>query len=438
MPKNYKFHNDDNSEESCYESDGGTEYHPETKIGSGTYALARKFQSADAQRTRAVLKPKKQDNVNFKEVKKKYTFFKTIYPTQNITLVEQKDTYRLILPYIVGTPYEKLNFTNEKQQIKLFISAIKALKNCHKKGFIVLDLKEDNIHFDSSSGNSYLLDGGISVKENKLLDPDIFFVDNKKDLRLNKKKYKQIAPECWSATPIPAKKSMDVYSLGSMMKSVLKPPFPDINRLIQSCLALRPEKRPTLHKLEKQLRNLLLPRNQVTDAPFEEHSSSEKTNYVYSLEILADQNIVPTKRQYMRIRRNNKIQKAIVDFNNACAHLHENHNIINTIYFNIYKKETLSLMLRGPIEFKKEYPSIEKRAINLINTPFVTNFIQIQANEILTTLNSFKTEQPTTPPLYQSRSSILLFKDTKKIPDNDEENNQFESKIADMSRSPKR
>lgn len=32
MPKNYKFHDDDNSEESCYESEGETEYYPEKTL----------------------------------------------------------------------------------------------------------------------------------------------------------------------------------------------------------------------------------------------------------------------------------------------------------------------------------------------------------------------------------------------------------------------
>ncbi|HHF7382193.1 TPA: hypothetical protein ACPSKF_002716, partial [Legionella anisa] len=72
MPKNYKFHDDNNSEESCYESEGETEYYPEKTIGSGTYARARKFQSADGQRSRAVLKPMDQDDIDFKEVYNKY------------------------------------------------------------------------------------------------------------------------------------------------------------------------------------------------------------------------------------------------------------------------------------------------------------------------------------------------------------------------------
>ncbi|WP_058457910.1 protein kinase domain-containing protein [Legionella bozemanae] len=417
MPKNYKFHDDDNSEESCYESEGETEYYPEKNIGSGTYAKARKFQSADGQRSCAVLKPRDQDDIGFKEVYNKYQFFKTLYPTQNIELIEQENTYRLVLPYIVGIPYEKLHFTNQMQQIKLFISAIEALKDCHNKGYIVLDLKADNIHYDINSGKSYLLDGGISVKKDELLDPDIFAVDSNEDRMSKKKKYTQIAPECWSKTPISAQKSMDVYALGSMMQSVLKPSS-DINRLIQLCLAPKPEHRPTLHTLEKQLRKLLLrPRNQQNPSPAK-YSSNAKSNYAYSLKILAEQGIVPTKRQYKRLRRNNKIPKAIVDFNNACAQIHEHHNTIKNIYFNIYKRETLTLMLRGAVEFKKEYPTIEKRALIFINTQLFKKFTETQAVKILTTLNSSQAELATTLTVSKSRNSI--FNAPKKIPENDE------------------
>ncbi|WP_454785496.1 protein kinase domain-containing protein [Legionella sp. WA2024007413] len=392
MPKNYKFHDDDTSEESCYESDGETKYYPQKNIGSGTYARARKFQSTDGQRSLAVLKPVDKDDIDFIEAYNKYTFFKTLYPKQNNALIERDDTYRLVLPYIVGVPYEKLHLTNERQQIKLFLSAIEALKDCHNKGYIVLDLKADNIHFDKNSGKSYLLDGGISVKKGMPLNPDIFCVTTNEERILNKKKYTQIAPECWSQKPITAQKSMDVYALGAMMQSILKPSV-DLNRLIQLCLVHQPEHRPTLRTLEKHLRQLLVqPRNHPRDASPKRHSSNVLSNYTHAMKILAEQSIVPTKKQYKRLRENNKIPKAIVEFNNACALIQESQNTIKNLYFSTYKRETLTLMLRGPIEFKKEYPQIEKRAMVFINTQLFRRFTQTQAIKILTTLDNSKTQ----------------------------------------------
>ncbi|PWY57682.1 hypothetical protein DGG96_00890 [Legionella qingyii] len=421
MPKNYKFHDDDNSEESCYESEGETQYYPEKSIGSGTYAKARKFKSAEGHSSLVVLKPKNKDDIDFIEVYNKYKFFKTLYPKQNIELIEREDTYRLVLPYIVGVPYEALRLTNKRQQIKLFISAIEALKDCHNKGYIVLDLKADNIHYDINSGKSYLLDGGISVKKDRLLNPDIFVVNTNEELIAKRKKYTQIAPECWSQTPISAQKSMDVYALGSMMRSVLKPSA-DINRLIQLCLAPKPEHRPTLRTLEKHLRQLLLHRgNQPPNAPPKKYSGSEQINYAYALKILTEQSIVPTKKQYKRLRKNNKIPKAIVDFNHACVQIYESHNTIKKIYFSIYKRETLNLMLRGAIEFKKEYPLVEKRAMVFINTQLFKEFAQIRAANIFTTLDSSKTELPTRLTLSKPRNSI--FQAPKKRPEHDEAKN---------------
>ncbi|WP_454783344.1 protein kinase domain-containing protein [Legionella sp. WA2022007384] len=418
MPKNYKFHDDNASEDSCYESDGETEYYPQKKIGSGTYAKARKFQSVDGQRSIAVLMPADSDDVDFIEAYNKYKFFKTLYPKQTSELIEREDTYRLVLPYIDGIPYEELHFTNERQQIKLFISAIEALKDCHDKGYIVLDLKADNILYNKDSGKSYLLDGGISVKKGMLLDPDIFFVKTQEALISNKTTYTQIAPECWSQKPITAQKSMDVYALGVMMQSILKPSAA-LNRLIQLCLSLKPEHRPTLGTLEKHLRQLLVhPRNQPQKAPPKKYSNNEQSNYANALKILAEQGIVLTKRQYKRLRENNKIPNAIVDFNNECVLIQESQNTIKNLYFSTYKRETLTLMLRGPIEFKKEYPLIEKRAMIFINTQLFRRFTQTQTIKILTTLSDSKTELVAPFTLHKPRNSI--FEAPKKGAEHDE------------------
>jgi serine/threonine protein kinase len=255
--------------QSEYESDGKTIYRPKPSratLGTGHYARARLFESAAGKHI-VVLDPKADTFEAFdtKELKAKYTFFKAIYPEQPVRLIKTTEnasyqTYRLMLPKIPGITYINLNLRSTEEKINLFISAIQALKDAHDKGKVIVDLQGENIFYDIAHNKSYLIDGGLSTDKNTgYLRSDIFCSRSRAKLAYNKRTFIQIAPECWSPSAQLSNTSMDVYSLGILMKRTLRRPPTEVAALIKACLNIKPERRPTLDDLDQQLRALLEP-----------------------------------------------------------------------------------------------------------------------------------------------------------------------------------
>lgn len=248
-----KKNSEDSGYESGYESDGETEYMPVKTLGEGGYAKARLFKSI-SNKAVAVLNPVKIPG-DIGEATVKHRFFKTVYSDKQSHLFPMGTDYRLVVPYIQFVPYENLIIDTPELQKTLFYSAIQALKDCHDKGMIVLDLKTDNIYCDSSTQKSYLIDGGLSVPTGTTIDPFAFQKSNQETVEKYKEKYWHIPPECWSVKPtaILATPQMDIYCLGVLMSDLLKDPSSEIQSLIESCLEKDPKKRPTLMELKNSL-----------------------------------------------------------------------------------------------------------------------------------------------------------------------------------------
>lgn len=260
MPRIYKFE-EDTGFESGYESDSGTEYFPAQDLGMGSFARAREFTSAlpgNNKKSKVVLSPVDPDDVSYAEVNRKYSFFSTLYSEQSVQLIKKNDTYRLILPLIPGEEYKKLDLSapTSAQCIWLFILAIEALQECHSKGFVVIDLKENNILYHSSEEKSYLIDGGLATKHDAKI-PSLFVCDDNARVHLSRNKYKHIAPECWSTRREKADYPMDIYSLGSMMERLIKKPSDRLRSLINQCKSIEPNARPSLTDLKHVLYELM-------------------------------------------------------------------------------------------------------------------------------------------------------------------------------------
>ncbi len=262
MPK-YKFRDvsgiiDNDSE---YESDVSDEeieqpiiYRPVACYPSGQHARVRRFASIDQKNERVVVSPLSAASFDKVEVCAKRDFFKALYPDRKVKLIPLSHTYRLILPVIPGVPYAKLLLTDALYTAKLFLSAIKSLQDAHKKGVIVIDLKEDNIHYDIDSQSSFLVDGGLSSKiEAHCIDSGIFCCANQDEVNKNRKEYFHIAPECWSVSKVAPSESMDIYSLGIMMLRKIKDVDSLFMPLLEACLNEVPEERPSLNDLALQL-----------------------------------------------------------------------------------------------------------------------------------------------------------------------------------------
>lgn len=243
--------------DSGYESDGQTVYRPKKKIGQGNYSRARLFESRNRDRVKVVLDPVTSEGFKELEIRAKTNFYQILYPDQGVQLFKDKKTYRLVVPLVPGKPYEQTHFKDKIQQIKLFRSAIEAVKKAHQLQLIIIDLKEDNIYFDENSGVSYLIDGGLSALEGESINYDIFCKDSVYDVMMARKKYKYLPPECWSTKEVPACKSMDVYVLGTMMNRILTVFDSELVAIIKSCIKDNPNERPGLDELDKRLENLL-------------------------------------------------------------------------------------------------------------------------------------------------------------------------------------
>jgi serine/threonine protein kinase len=188
---------------------------------------------------------------DIEEARVKHRFFKTVYPDKQSHLFAIGEGYRLIVPHIPYTPYNKLTINSPEFQKTLFRSAAHALKDCHDKEIVVIDLKTDNIYYDSHTEKSYLIDGGLSAPIGTPVDSLAFQKSNQRYVEQYKKEYWHIPPECWSVRPaaVLSAPKMDIYSLGVVMYDLLKKPTIEIQSLIDSCLKKDPNDRPTLEEL---------------------------------------------------------------------------------------------------------------------------------------------------------------------------------------------
>lgn len=251
---------DSDSEKSGYESDGGNKYTVKRVIGHGTYATAIEASPPNSSKKIVVLYPKKRTKDFRIELANKYNFFRTIYHNDKIELLRNRNAYRLILPKIPGITYKELNITNQEDQLRVFISAIKALRQSHQHWYVVLDLKSDNILYECATGRSYLIDGGLATPIGEKV-PKLLNRRTAEEVKECQYTSWHIAPECWSTNSRSiAATSMDVYSLSIMLRIQIfndQTLAPGLDELFKSCENIKPEDRPTLDELEKKVENLL-------------------------------------------------------------------------------------------------------------------------------------------------------------------------------------
>lgn len=252
-------------------------YHFYKKSGQGAYANARVFIDPNENHKLIVLDP--IDGAVSYEIKAKIAFFKRRYGKKNVFLIEFNEDYRAGLPYIEGIAFNELAINSYEQLIKIFLSATAEIKECHNRGIIYLDLKEDNFIYDKQSNQSFLIDGGLFADEGKPVCPQIF---QKKSIELvhnalENRSFLHLAPECWSTGPIPAHSSMDVYSFGRLMETMcIRYDYEtlELEELIDSCITINPEERISLKTLENRLTILL----NKSEQPINEN---KKLNYSF-------------------------------------------------------------------------------------------------------------------------------------------------------------
>ena len=367
MPKYHFSENSKNGYDSGYESDGETSYQRDRDIGEGNYSKARLFKSKN-DKTVVSLTPK-NENINFVESQKKFHFFKILYPNDQVAIFinEPKTTYRLVIPEIPGCSFKSLTIQSTEEFINLFIAAIDALMDCHQKGLVVIDLKEDNIHFDEKNKKAFLIDGGLSSEIDEAVYPDIFKKNSLNDVEQARSTYTHLAPECWSTKEIPAATSMDIYTLGHMMERFGKRNNMILNqrlqKIIQSCTNKNPIVRPDLIELKKDLKQV-------------------KTIW----EIMREENIILNDRQQQILIANPSLQQAIVQFTSSLKSSNFGRDDKTTTALEEYKCACIRIALQGKAYFKANYPAVKNKALSVIDHYRFQQFSVVVGNLLTTAL----------------------------------------------------
>lgn len=257
---------------SDYESDDGGQtriFRPVDRYPSGNHAAARLFKSSDAA-TRVVLSPVSVEHfdsvaekeASFEEAQRKAAFFTALYPGSRVRFIPCSDgTYRLILPEIPGVTYKEIRLSDSSEIRSIMFSAVLALKDAHDKGYVTIDLKEDNILYNLDTGESCLIDGGLAVKIGDPIPRTIFQCKNQTEVNENRKEFFHLAPECWSTSIVMANEAMDVYSLANMIRRRANKVHIDdpLMYVLVECSDLNPTKRPTLKDLSDFLMQEVIP-----------------------------------------------------------------------------------------------------------------------------------------------------------------------------------
>jgi serine/threonine protein kinase len=255
MPKYRKRKETGNTSE--YESDGDTIYRRKKILGRGCNDEVWQFLSSDRKQI-AITQPITKATINAHEIIAKFNFLSVMHPGLVRFILLEDGTYVLRTPEASGEMYEKIGadvFT-PIQKIELFLSAVQALSVAHEKGYVVLDLKEDNIFYDTITGGTTLVDGGMSAQMGRIANEGLN-CKSEQDARIQRESYDYIAPEFWATSLVIARASMDVYALGSMMKRILGETVCPLDQIIEDCLNETPRARPTLSALNDELTGFL-------------------------------------------------------------------------------------------------------------------------------------------------------------------------------------
>lgn len=373
-----KYHTEDSETGygSDYESDGGTSYRQARKIGQGNYSQARLFQSQD-HRTIVSLKPQ-HNNFDIVEAEKKFHFFKTLYPQAQVRFFNHptSNTYRLVIPEIPGRSLQSIHIKSEHQFIDLSIAAIDALIDCHQKGLVVIDLKEDNIHFDSETNKAYLIDGGLSSDINQAVYPDIFKQHSLDEVNESRTHYPHLAPECWATKKMAAAPTMDVYALGHMMKRLSKKNDITLSQTLQtiipSCTHENPRERPELSHLKNDLEQIKLEQIKLKQDKFNR--------------LMEQENIILDEHQRQFLTANPSLQQAIVQFICSLQSFNFGRDNKTKKALEEYKHDCISIALQGKEQFIKHYPMVKNKALNVIDHYRFQQFCVAVGNLLLTAL----------------------------------------------------
>src|SRR3990167_2319177 len=130
-------------------------------LGTGAYASVRQFESPTGRKI-AVASPNGVEGLDEGariEAQTKREFFQMLYEGEEIELIEYEEGYRLILPFIEGTEYNKIPIEELDviDQCTLFLSAIQSIQKVHDNHWVIIDGKEDAFLFNQDKQKTFLV-----------------------------------------------------------------------------------------------------------------------------------------------------------------------------------------------------------------------------------------------------------------------------------------
>lgn len=217
-------------------------------LGNGSFDRARVFASPQGNEV-VSLQPVKNPKASpsLYQARRKFDFFKALYPGQTVELFtwNNNSDYRLVVPKLPGVEFHSNIIHNSiVTRLDTGIALLRAIQDVHLRGFVIVDLSESNILYDE--GTFYVIDGGLSARIDNQINPNVFVLKTSQDITKATKEFFHIAPECWSTSSVLAHPSMDVFSLGRMLRKLFGNIRSDhLTKMLSQCRDL-PSQRPSI------------------------------------------------------------------------------------------------------------------------------------------------------------------------------------------------
>ncbi|MPC77417.1 serine/threonine-protein kinase STE20-like [Portunus trituberculatus] len=142
----------------------------------------------------------------------------------------------------------------DQEMLHAFIQLCRGVHKVHARGYVHNDIKANNVvvRRDAHDGRVHvsLIDYGLAQRKGVPLLSHVRTYN----------RLAWMAPEVYQCAP--CRPSMDVYSLGHLLKEVLaqcKGSYPELQEVAQRAMATLPQHRPSLKALTKILERCLLP-----------------------------------------------------------------------------------------------------------------------------------------------------------------------------------
>jgi hypothetical protein len=299
------------------------------------------------------------------------------------------------------------------QQIKDKITQSMKARQCDLSRFSAQIKMDMCVHYDCIS-KEYNLDGSFREKSgNQATFNDVVFshFDYFKEIVLGEEKFK-FRQSTHKHQPKLIEEVSRKYNLifASFMLAEENIHFQNEHNIHSIEDAVSALKKGTINKklLGLVLDKKLAPKAKQILNTYEIQIKLEKLDTVK--DIISEAGIELTDSTESILKRNTKLQDAIIELHTGCKKLSSSYSHKEKEALSVYKKRMIALALQGEVAFKKNYAAVEATAIQAIDHNSFTKFARVVGNLIWLTL-AVASVVGAIALYYRSNSGgILLFK----------------------------